>query len=446
MSRLTGSDIKSMMEAYVSVYDLQEEEVLGRRGKDWYRVKKDSSGKKTGETKLDPSKISPEAKQRYERLKREADVKPQPRNRLDDPIAGTGPRGNEVGSPPEPQPPAPGAKQPGESLRDYAKRTEREASQAGSRPPAPASGSDGSGSGAGSAPPRPAAPVLSKRKGVEGTGVGANFKERAFTDAERSRYASVAAKNAAAKPAPASQLSPGGRASNEDLKGKTFATGTTAGGTKFERRTPTSAEMAASKAAGGGEAGVKSAVERSSKLMGGPGGAGKIDTSSVQRDLAKANAPKPAATPTPTPAAAPKAPTRRLSAADQRQGIRASYEYDAYDLVLEYLLAEGHADTLEEANYVMLEMDAEMVQDIVEQQTSAIRADAPRPGQRTVSMTATGKEPIGNRLAGQAGQAIGNFVRGINPKALKSTPAPEPRKPLVSTPKPGPSNNFGRGF
>ena len=154
--------------------------------------------------------------------------------------------------------------------------------------------------------------------------------------------------------------------------------------------------------------------------------------------------------------------------------------YDAYDLVLEYLLSEGHADTVEEANYIMLEMNSEVIQDIVEQQTSAIRADAPRPGQRTVSMTATGKEPIGNRLAGQAGQAIGNFVRGINPKALKSTPAPEPRKPLVSTTKPkpsglvdvstaekasqnlpgsrvykerqgqaakpGPSNNFGRGF
>jgi hypothetical protein len=91
-------------------------------------------------------------------------------------------------------------------------------------------------------------------------------------------------------------------------------------------------------------------------------------------NASKAAPPKPAATPaatpvakppTPTPAE-PKAPTRRLSAADQRQGIRASYEYDSYDLVLEYLLSQGHADTLEEANYVMMEMDAEMVQDIVE--------------------------------------------------------------------------------
>jgi hypothetical protein len=208
--------------------------------------------------------------------------------------------------------------------------------------------------------------VLAKKGGVEGRLDKATGKWTAgsFSDADKSRYASVAAKNAAAKPAPASKLSSGGRKGNADLEGKTFATGTTADGTKFERRTPTSAEMAASKAAGGGEAGVKAAVERSSKLMGGPEGAGKIDTASVQRDLAKANAPKPSATP--TPAAAPKPPTRQLSAADKRQGIKASYEYDAYDLVLEYLLSQGHADTLEEANYVMLEMDAEMVQDIVE--------------------------------------------------------------------------------
>ena len=39
------------------------------------------------------------------------------------------------------------------------------------------------------------------------------------------------------------------------------ATATTAGGTKFERRTPTSAELAAAKKSGGGEAGIKSAVK-----------------------------------------------------------------------------------------------------------------------------------------------------------------------------------------
>lgn len=41
-------------------------------------------------------------------------------------------------------------------------------------------------------------------------------------------------------------------------------------------------------------------------------------------------------------------------------------EYDAYDVVLEYLLSQGHAETVEEAHYVMLEMDAETIGTIVE--------------------------------------------------------------------------------
>jgi hypothetical protein len=48
------------------------------------------------------------------------------------------------------------------------------------------------------------------------------------------------------------------------------------------------------------------------------------------------------------------------------QAVNASYEYDAYDLVLEYLLSQGHTDTVEEANYVMLVMDAETIGTIVE--------------------------------------------------------------------------------
>jgi len=38
---------------------------------------------------------------------------------------------------------------------------------------------------------------------------------------------------------------------------------------------------------------------------------------------------------------------------------------EAYDVVLDYLLSEGHADTVEEAHYIMLRLDAEHVQEIV---------------------------------------------------------------------------------
>ena len=39
---------------------------------------------------------------------------------------------------------------------------------------------------------------------------------------------------------------------------------------------------------------------------------------------------------------------------------------EAYDIVLDYLFENGHVDTLEEAHYVMLELDSEMIQNIVE--------------------------------------------------------------------------------
>ena len=42
-----------------------------------------------------------------------------------------------------------------------------------------------------------------------------------------------------------------------------------------------------------------------------------------------------------------------------------SKQYDAYDIVLEYLLSSEQVATIEEANYVMTEMDAETIQGIV---------------------------------------------------------------------------------
>ena len=42
--------------------------------------------------------------------------------------------------------------------------------------------------------------------------------------------------------------------------------------------------------------------------------------------------------------------------------------YEPYDIVLEYLLTSQQAATIEEANYIMTEMDAKTIQDIVSQQ------------------------------------------------------------------------------
>ena len=47
---------------------------------------------------------------------------------------------------------------------------------------------------------------------------------------------------------------------------------------------------------------------------------------------------------------------------------RMKEEYTSYDMVLEYLLSSEQAATIEEANYVMTEMDADTIQGIVEEQ------------------------------------------------------------------------------
>ena len=63
-----------------------------------------------------------------------------------------------------------------------------------------------------------------------------------------------------------------------------------------------------------------------------------------------------------------KKPVRQMgrSAAKRRQMAASRMEeYTAYDIVLEYLLSSKQAATIEEANYIMTEMDAETIQSIV---------------------------------------------------------------------------------
>lgn len=50
----------------------------------------------------------------------------------------------------------------------------------------------------------------------------------------------------------------------------------------------------------------------------------------------------------------------------QQEKEKQAAKNEAYDIVLDYLFDNGHVDTLDEAHYVMLEMDAETIQSIVE--------------------------------------------------------------------------------
>ena len=98
------------------------------------------------------------------------------------------------------------------------------------------------------------------------------------------------------------------------------------------------------------------------------------DLKSVNADLKKANTPDALNKPAPANSALAKEQERRKRES-QAQTVNSSYEYDAYDLVLEYLLSQGHVETVEEANYVMLVMDAETIGTIVEEYENDLLAE-----------------------------------------------------------------------
>jgi hypothetical protein len=92
-----------------------------------------------------------------------------------------------------------------------------------------------------------------------------------------------------------------------------------------------------------------------------------------------------------------------------RMPLAQSFEYDAYDLVLEYLLSQGHAETVAEAQYLMTEMDAEMIGDIVE-----VRMDPRgRPASGPMNVYANPKKPS---------KEHSDAVKAYDEKQKKKTP------------------------
>jgi hypothetical protein len=117
----------------------------------------------------------------------------------------------------------------------------------------------------------------------------------------------------------------------------------------------------------------------------------------------------------------------------QPQTVSSSYEYDAYDLVLEYLLSQGHADTLEEANYVMLEMGAEMIGDIVEVMEGSGMVTG------TAKVINTILKPV-NQTPEQEKSAVRNLTKGLDvvAKPIKNflSVSPEQNKQMMNKRRP----------
>jgi len=187
-------------------------------------------------------------------------------SRLDSPIAGTGPEGNQVGS------------RPTAATTPVATERQRPAAGSSSTPP-----------------PRPAASstVLAKQKGVEGrldkaTG---KFTTGAFSAAEKSRYSSVAAQNAANSSASTGTPKPSSPTPAASAPKPAIGV---LGKTSFERRTPTAAELSGAQGAPAGST-PEQRLQAAQKKTFGPPTTGPTpatpDMKSVSADLARANTP-----------------------------------------------------------------------------------------------------------------------------------------------------------
>jgi hypothetical protein len=323
-------------------------------------------------------------------------------SRLDSPIAGKGPRGNEVGSNLSPFKPA--------------------------TTPRTAPG----GAGAGSPPnarSMPARPVLSKQGGVEGTGTGANFKAGAWSSADKSRYSAQAAKAPSTSVANAEKARIRGTNQTDNPLMKDF---------KSSLPAPTSSQSPAVSKLGAGNQSLTTnpSVPKPASPAATPGvgqraaampSMGSSQYKAITPSAAIAAAPSSSAaasggnavTATKAIADAPKPITPNPSGGystkegdgKPRKDVLFSYQYeDAYDLVLEYLLDDGHAATIAEAEYIMTELDSEVINQIVE-----TRLDPRgRPASGPMNVYANPK--------GKPDQAHLDAVKAYDEKQKKKTP------------------------
>lgn len=99
--------------------------------------------------------------------------------------------------------------------------------------------------------------------------------------------------------------------------------------------------------------------QRQGELMGGPEGPGKIDTKTSDNDLK----------------AQQKRDEERRKRDMEKAASSMKESHEPYDIILEYLMDGGHADTIEEAHYIMLEMDTDAVGAIMQEYNDYVLAE-----------------------------------------------------------------------
>ena len=104
--------------------------------------------------------------------------------------------------------------------------------------------------------------------------------------------------------------------------------------------------------------------------------------------------------------------------AQRSKGLREQTEWDAYDMVLEYLFSTEQVSSLEEANYVMMQLDEENIQEIVGAAVKGLKAVGKFgakgiPQFAALTGTTAAIAPTVGKLAYKAVEKAGNVVNKV---------------------------------
>lgn len=204
--------------------------------------------------------------------------------------------------------------------------------------------------------------ALAKLGGKEGRIKNGEFRTMAWSPESKARYAKATKSSESPKPTPSAPSSPSAKPASTSKKSTPTSTPA--------KPKPTGSAMDQWAAANPKLAAAKAERDRTRGTS--------ATTNPLMKDM-KANLPAPSSPSTSTATTgfdlAKKGIDLSKKNSQQKQTVNSSYEYDAYDLVLEYLFSNGHVDNLSEAHYVMLEMDEKAVQNIIEEHENLILSE-----------------------------------------------------------------------
>lgn len=211
---------------------------------------------------------------------------------------------------------------------------------------------------------------LAKLGGKEGRIKGGEFRTMAWSPESRARYAAAAGSRSSAAPSGGSSGTGGGGAGGGATTSQTGGSGSRSSTSRAtpstQTSTPSSNTSRTSTAEPDYSTWAKANPSLAAKVK--PGQAG-YDVISSMRDKPSSHE-KQDQTPTqgsPTAQIDTKSVEADMKAEQERIKKKMEQQksdttttkesYEPYDILLDYLIGRGHADTIEEANYIMLEMD-----------------------------------------------------------------------------------------